>query len=57
MGLSRRAMLRGMLMGSAVSIALPPLELFTRSLGRAHAAEGSFPRRFCLFFWVQTQQF
>ena len=49
--ISRRTVLRGMLLGSAVSVALPPLEIFRRGGGVAHAAESSFPQRFCLFFW------
>ncbi|MDP6944822.1 MAG: DUF1552 domain-containing protein, partial [Myxococcota bacterium] len=49
--ISRRTMLRGMLMGTAVSVALPPLEIFMNAQGTAYAAESSFPKRFCLFFW------
>ena len=50
-GFSRRAMLRGMFLGSAVSVALPPLELFMNIHRKAHAADNAFPKRFCLFFW------
>lgn len=47
--LSRRTVLRGALRGSAVSLALPWLEIF---LGReARACGGAIPRRFGLFFW------
>ena len=49
MTLHRRAVLRGMLGGAAVTLALPSLEAF---LGRgAYASTGAFPRRFVLFFW------
>lgn len=52
----RRAVLRGLLGGAAIAVALPPLEAL---LGhRAHAA-GEFPKRFLLYFWgngVQPQR-
>lgn len=48
--LSRRTVLRGMLAGSALSIALPPLEAFFNATGTAYA-DGTFPQRFALFFW------
>lgn len=45
----RRAVLRGLLGGAAVTLALPPLEAL---LGRgASASSGAFPKRFVLFFW------
>lgn len=49
--LSRRTFLRSLTLGSAACIALPPLEAFFNSNGTAYAADGSFPRRFGLFFW------
>ena len=49
--LDRRTMLRGMLGGAAVSIALPPLEIFFNGSGTAYAVGGGFPIRFGLFFW------
>lgn len=50
-GLDRRSVLRGMLRGAAVAVALPPLELFLTGNGDAYACEGIIPRRFGLFFW------
>ena len=49
--INRRTLLRGMLAGSAVSIALPPLEAFLNINGTAYASGSSFPKRFGLFFW------
>jgi hypothetical protein len=49
--LHRRTLLRGMLGGAALGIALPPLEAFFNATGAAYAADGSFPNRFGLFFW------
>jgi hypothetical protein len=49
--LSRRTLLRGLLGGAAVGVALPPLEAFFDANGRAYAATGAFPQRFGLFFW------
>jgi len=49
--LSRRTILRGMLQGTAVSVALPPLEAMFNSGGTAYAAGGGLPLRFGLFFW------
>lgn len=49
--LDRRTMLRGLLGGTAVSIALPPLEIFFNNSGNAYAIGGGFPTRFGLFFW------
>lgn len=49
-GIDRRTVLRGLLGGAAVSVALPSLELFgQRSV--AHAAADGFPTRFGLFWW------
>jgi hypothetical protein len=49
--LSRRTMLRGMLKGAAISVALPPLEIFLNSTGTAYADGQVFPKRFGIFFW------
>ena len=48
--MSRRTVLRGLLAGAGVSLALPPLEAFLEVGKNAWAAEG-FPKRFGLFFW------
>ncbi len=47
--LSRRTVLRGVLRGSAIGLALPWLEIFAGR--KAHACGGAIPRRFGLFFW------
>jgi hypothetical protein len=49
--LSRRSLLRGMLAGSAVGIALPALELMLDGNGVAHADGTPLPKRFGVFFW------
>ncbi|MCB9506281.1 MAG: DUF1552 domain-containing protein [Myxococcales bacterium] len=49
--LSRRTVLRGLVGGSAVALALPPLEAFFDINGRVYASNGAFPRRFGLYFW------
>lgn len=49
--LNRRTVLRGLLRGAAVSVALPPLEAFFNTSGTAWACGGPIPRRFGLFFW------
>jgi hypothetical protein len=49
--LSRRTMLRGMLQGAAISVALPPLEAMLGSTGKAYADGSAFPKRFGLFMW------
>ncbi len=49
--LHRRTFLRGLLGGAALSVALPPLEIFFDANGKAYAADGAFPNRFGLFFW------
>ena len=51
MSLSRRHLLRGMLQGTAVSLALPPLEVFFDVTGKAYACGSGLPQRFGLFFW------
>jgi hypothetical protein len=43
--------LRGLLRGALVSVALPPLEAFFDTNGKAYACGGAIPRRFGLFFW------
>ncbi|MEZ4475242.1 MAG: DUF1552 domain-containing protein [bacterium] len=50
----RRAILRGLLGGAAVTVGLPLLEIFGD--GRAHAAGGGFPKRFGMFFWGNGTQ-
>lgn len=50
-GLSRRAFLRGIRNGAAVSIALPFFEASMNATGTAFAQNGAFPRRFGMFFW------
>ncbi len=47
---SRRAVLRGMLQGSAVFLALPILQASMSS--RAWACGGGLPKRFGLYFWA-----
>jgi hypothetical protein len=48
---SRRAVLRGMLQGSAISVALPVLDVFLNGNGTALAAGGPLPLRFGTWFW------
>ncbi len=48
-GVSRRGVLRGLLMGAPVALTLPWLESFGG--GAAHAADSGFPKRFVLWFW------
>ncbi len=47
----RRTLLKGLLGGAAVSVALPPLECFLNSTGTAYAGGSAFPKRFGVFFW------
>lgn len=49
--LDRRTVLRGLLGGSLVSIALPPLEAMMNRNGTAWAGGAAFPKRFGVFFW------
>jgi hypothetical protein len=49
--LSRRHVLRGILGGGAVSLALPWLEVMSRTGPLARAGDSGFPTRFGLFFW------
>lgn len=44
-------MLRGLLGGAAVSLALPPLEAMMNGSGTAYAGGAAFPKRFGVFFW------
>ena len=49
---NRRAMLRGMLGGSAISVGLPPLDVFLDGNGQAFAADKApLPVRFGTWFW------
>src|SRR5688572_8882163 len=49
--LSRRTVLRGMLGGTSVALALPVLEAMLDSHGEAFAGGEALPRRLGLFFW------
>src|SRR5687767_7239089 len=49
--LERRTVLRGLLGGAAVSVALPTLESMLNGNGTALAAGGKLPRRMGVFFW------
>jgi hypothetical protein len=49
--ITRRTLLRGMLGGAAVSVALPAFEAAMNSSGTAWADGSGFPCRFGLFFW------
>jgi hypothetical protein len=49
--LSRRTVLKGLLGGAAVAVALPPLEAMLNATGTAWADGGALPTRFGLFFW------
>jgi hypothetical protein len=51
MKLDRRTLLRGMLGGAAVSVALPPLEMMLNQHGEALADGTPLPDRFGLWFW------
>lgn len=48
-GFSRRTVLKGLLRGSAVAVALPWLEIFAGR--KARACDDGFPLRFGLYFW------
>ncbi|HEY0705616.1 MAG TPA: DUF1552 domain-containing protein [Polyangia bacterium] len=48
--LSRRALLRGLAAGAAVSVGLPPLEAMIKTNRTAFAA-GAIPKRFGVWFW------
>ncbi len=49
--LSRRTVLRGVLGGALVGVALPALEIFLNDSGTAHASGEGFPRRFGWWFF------
>lgn len=49
--LSRRAVLRGMVGGTAVAVGLPLLEIFLNDNGTALADGGALPVRFGTWFW------
>jgi hypothetical protein len=49
--ITRRQVLRGMLQGSAVTVALPFLECFLNSNGTALASGAPLPTRFATWFW------
>ena len=49
--ISRRTVLKGLLGGFAVAVALPPLEIFMNSNGTAYAGNSAFPARFGIWFW------
>jgi hypothetical protein len=51
LALDRRTLLRGLLGGTAVSFALPPLEAMFNSTGTAYALDGVLPKRFGVWFW------
>lgn len=50
--LSRRTMLRGMMGGASVSVALPVLECMLNSNGTAYAGGGDLPLRFLMYYWA-----
>lgn len=50
--LNRRAMLRGMVGGSAAAIGLPTLEIMLNGNGDAYADGTSLPCRFMTFYWA-----
>lgn len=49
--INRRTLLRGMLGGAAVGLALPTLEMFLHHHGEALANGDAFPKRFGVWFW------
>ncbi len=49
--LNRRKVLRGMLGGAAVCVALPPLEAMMNGNGTAYGQATAIPRRLGVFFW------
>lgn len=49
--LDRRTLLRGLIAGSAVGIALPALEIFLNDSGTAYASGEGFPKRFGWWFF------
>jgi hypothetical protein len=49
--ISRRTALRGLLGGSAIAVALPPLDAMLDGNGVAYAGGESIPKRFGVFYW------
>jgi hypothetical protein len=49
--ISRRTVLRGVIGGAAVGVALPPLEAMFNSNGTAYADGAAIPTRMGIFFW------
>ena len=49
--MNRRALLRGLLGGTAVSFGLPTLEAMLDANGTAYAQAGALPQRLGIFFW------
>jgi hypothetical protein len=49
--ISRRAVLRGVVGGAAVSIGLPPLQAMFNANGTAYAQGAAIPKRLGVFFW------
>lgn len=49
--LSRRSVVRGLLGGTAIALALPPLEAMFDSNGVAYAGGTPIPKRFGVFYW------
>ena len=49
--LDRRTLLRGLLGGVAVGLALPTLDIFVDGNGEALASGDAFPKRFGVWFW------
>src|SRR5690606_19718608 len=47
----RRAVLKGLFAGSAVTVGLPPLEAMMNATGTAWADGENFPTRFVLWTW------
>ncbi|MCB9632414.1 MAG: DUF1552 domain-containing protein [Sandaracinus sp.] len=48
---SRRTMLRGVMAGSAVTIALPTFDFLLNENGNAYAQGDALPKRFGVFYW------
>jgi hypothetical protein len=51
MPITRRTVLKGMMMGGVTTLALPILEMFLNSNGTAFADGAALPTRFVLMFW------
>ncbi|HEY0707368.1 MAG TPA: DUF1552 domain-containing protein, partial [Polyangia bacterium] len=48
---SRRKALRGALLGTGITVGLPPLEAMFNANGTAHADGSALPKRLGIFFW------